>query len=1300
MITARVPVLLVDDVPADLLALEAIFAHDTYELVSVHSGAEAVRWVQERDFAVALVAVQMPDLDGFETALRMKEAAAGRQPVPVIFVTGTDSAPARTREAYALGAVDFVQKPLQSEAIRAKVELFAELYRARGMLVEQRETASRALRALSDLALALSATRTPDDVAAAVVEHAMRVAHADTCSLHLLDSAGTALELVGHRGVATEVVDQIRVIAEASAPETFVALRGLSVTWAETTADCARLHPTLADTTTAGKRTRAFWRLPLVAEGRAIGLLGMGFHDERSFSLDERKLVETIGTQCAQALLRAVSREREERAHAWLSTTLRSIGDGVIATDTSGRVMFMNEVAEKLTAWTEADARGRPLEQVFAVFAQETRNPSESPVLQVLREGPTVRLANHTVLRTKMGVDIPIDDSAAPVRDAQGLLLGVVLVFRDATAEKLDRSRQRFLARAGATLASSLDYRSTLAAVAQFAVPHLADWCLVDLVDAAGGVQQVAAAHVDPAEVNWVRALGRRSPPDTSAAPWVTHVVRTGQSELHSEVTPQMLEAAARDEEHMRLLRDLQLESAMVVPLRGRERTLGVMTFVFAGSKRRYTQSDLDFAEEFARRAAMAVENSLALKKAEDARLVQGRAAEQDLFAAEFRFHQLVDAVTEYAIFMLDESGHVETWNSGAQRAKGYTAREIIGTHFSVFYTPEDRAAGRPQRILEAVRREGRFADEGWRVRKDGSRFWAHVSIAALRDERGEVVGFAKVTRDLTEKRAADENERKLLREQAARAASDQERRRLLSLLNHVPAAITFLRWPSLVVEFANQFALHAMGDRDVLGKSLREALPEIAYHPFIEHLRDVCETGEPYVQHEAAAWPAIGPERVETYWNSLYQSLHDSSGVIDGVMSFDLEVTENVRARGELERVNRAKDEFLATMSHELRTPLNAISGWATILRKKPLHDPQLERGLEVIERNAKAQTRLINDLLDVSRIVSGKLQLAITKTEVLPLVFAAADVVRPAADSKGVELEVEVDPTVGTAMVDPDRLQQIVWNLLSNAVRFTPRGGSVVLTGERSSSGVVIRVKDSGVGIAPEHLGHIFERFLQIDSRTTRKHGGLGLGLSIVRHLAEAHGGSVEAESEGLGHGAVFTVRLPVPAVNTVPPSPEWERPSGDLDAVESAVLWRGGSEDNTLEHVRALVVDDDRDSRHLIQTVLETAGALVTTASGAQEALEVLDAGVRIDVLISDIGMPEVDGFSLLRLLRGRPSERGGDVPAIALSAFARDVDTAASRRAGYQEHLAKPVDANELLRAVKRWARPRLAELQSS
>jgi PAS domain S-box-containing protein len=393
-------------------------------------------------------------------------------------------------------------------------------------------------------------------------------------------------------------------------------------------------------------------------------------------------------------------------------------------------------------------------------------------------------------------------------------------------------------------------------------------------------------------------------------------------------------------------------------------------------------------------------------------------------------------------------------------------------------------------------------------------------------------------------------------------------------------------------------------------------------------------------------------------------------------------------RANKELERASRAKDEFLATMSHELRTPLSSILVWASMLRRQPRDEHKLDRGLEAIERNARTQERIIGDLLDVSRIISGKLRLAVAKTALAEVVNAAVEVVRPAAESKGVRLFVEVAPDLPVLLADSARLQQVVWNLLINGVRFTPRGGSVTVAAHQAGSKVCLEVRDTGSGIPAEHLPHVFERFRQVDSSTTRSHGGLGLGLAIVRHIVEAHGGSVEAKSDGVDRGAVFTTTLPVPAVEASAEHAEvgedGVRPDGDHAAPATSPTPAAGA--TRLDGMRVLVVEDDADTLDVVGRVLADAGAGVVAVDSAGAAL---DARGPFDLVVSDIGMPQMDGYTLMQRMRAR--EVGGDVPSIALTAYARAQDAEQARRAGYQEHLAKPIDASKLIEAVARWRR---------
>ncbi|MGB7922881.1 MAG: ATP-binding protein [Pyrinomonadaceae bacterium] len=565
-----------------------------------------------------------------------------------------------------------------------------------------------------------------------------------------------------------------------------------------------------------------------------------------------------------------------------------------------------------------------------------------------------------------------------------------------AQAEGAQR-RSAFLAEASAVLASSLDYEPTLASVASLVVPHIADWCVIDMIEGDGKVRRVAAAHVDPAKMALTRELQERYPPLPGHPRGVMQVLRSGEPELYAELPDELLTASTHDAEHASMLRELGLKSVIVVPLTARGKMIGAITLVYGESGRTYDADDLSLAQDLARRAALAVDN-----------------------------------------------------------ARLYLESEII----------------------------------------------------------------------------------------------------------------------------------------------------------------------------------------------------------------------------------NRAKDEFLATLSHELRTPLTAVLGWAHLLRSGRIDKENSTQALETIERNARAQAQLIDDLLDVSRIITGKLRLEVREVEIPPVIEAAIEAVRPATEAKGIRLMTMLDLSAGPISGDPDRLQQIVWNLLSNAIKFTPRGGRVEVRLERVDSHVEVAVHDTGAGIKPEFLPHVFDRFRQADSTTTRTHGGLGLGLAIVRHLVELHGGTVHADSRGEGEGATFTIELPLRVVR---------RKSEDHPSHAAGRSTRKKSADDLiicepqLAGLRVLVVDDEPDTLELLRMALTQCQAEVTPVSTAASALRAFEES-RPDVLVSDIGMPDEDGYSLIRKVRALEDDNGRRIPAIALTAYAREEDRMRALLAGFQVHIAKPINPAEFVAVV--------------
>ncbi|MDI1482940.1 response regulator [Polyangium sp. y55x31] len=476
---------------------------------------------------------------------------------------------------------------------------------------------------------------------------------------------------------------------------------------------------------------------------------------------------------------------------------------------------------------------------------------------------------------------------------------------------------------------------------------------------------------------------------------------------------------------------------------------------------------------------------------------------------------------------------------------------------------------------------------------------------------------------------------------------------------------------------------------RSLVGKTDYDLFPVECADALRAFDRQVAEAGRPLEKEE---W-VPQDDGIHTYI-SIKCPLFDESGRAYAICGISTDISERTRtaaererllsreqaARAELERTGRLKDEFLALLSHELRTPLTAILGWSQLLLTRGPSDEILRRGLGTIERNARTQAKLIDDLLDMSRIISGRLSLETESVDLAEMLETLLESAEPAAKTKGIRLELSVASAGEPVLGDPNRLQQIVWNLLSNSIKFTPQGGQVEVSLRREGSYARLAVSDTGIGIDSAFLPHVFEQFRQADASTTREHGGLGLGLSIVQHLVELHGGTVEAASRGKGQGACFTVKLPLDAKHAKglagerPPSMPQRRP-----------LWHRGGELLSLTGVRVLVVDDEPDTRELLLRILVECHAEVRTAGSVVEALAELDR-VQPTVLVSDIGMPQEGGYELIQKVRQLPQERGGSVPALALTAFARAEDRARALLAGYQMHLAKPVKPSELVAHV--------------
>jgi len=639
--------------------------------------------------------------------------------------------------------------------------------------------------------------------------------------------------------------------------------------------------------------------------------------------------------------------------------------------------------------------------------------------------------------------------------------------------------------------------------------------------------------------------------------------------------------------------------------------------------------------------------------------------------------HIALGSIQDFA-YVFDRDGRFTYASPFLLRLLGIALEEIVGKNFHDLPYPEELATRLQAQIQEVF-------DTG-RVVRDSTPFAAPTGVEGTYEyifspvvgADGAVEWVAGSTRDISERRRAEEERERLLQELEA------EQAKLNYLFEKAPAFVATLTGPEHIFELANPAYSQLIGYREVVGKTVREALPEIAGQGFYEILDQVFQTGESFIGQEVPIklCNATTGTLEQRYLDFAYQPIFDSDGAVSGIFVHGVDITGQVHARREAESANRAKDEFLATLSHELRSPLAAIMGWTSILQSGLNSTEEIELGLDTIARNARAQSQLIEDILDVSRMIAGKMRLALEPVGLRVIVEDALLAIAPQAFAKNVALLTTLQEGDCLVAGDATRLQQIVRNLLSNALKFTPEGGSVQVTLECLGDHANVSVADSGIGMAPDMLIHVFERFRQVDSSTTRAQSGLGLGLAIVRHLVELHHGTVEAHSAGLGHGATFTVSLPLLPEKVATPDECEAQPPGEPAA--------SAPENQTrLDGVHVLLVDDGEDIRRFLTVVLEKYGAQVTAVASAAEAFTALGE-VRPHIILSDIGMPGEDGFSLIKRIRALPPDAGGQTPAIALTAFARAEDRAEVLRAGFEAHLAKPIDAMELMGMIGRLA----------
>jgi PAS domain S-box-containing protein len=670
---------------------------------------------------------------------------------------------------------------------------------------------------------------------------------------------------------------------------------------------------------------------------------------------------------------------------------------------------------------------------------------------------------------------------------------------------------------------------------------------------------------------------------------------------------------------------------------------------------------------------------------------------------------RLVDS-SDDAIISKDLNGTILSWNAAAERMFGYTAAEAIGQSIRMIIplvreSEEDYVLGQI-RAGESVRHY-----ETIRQRKDGSLIPISLTVSPIYDDDGHVIAASKIARDVSERQrllATAEEQAAVARqlsEIGIAVASSLEQDTVVQKVTDVATAVTHAEVGAFFHNDQDKRSREPIytlsgAPKDAFVQFLRPRVAPIltpaSHGDGIVRIADV--TVDPsYVE----ASPGDLPVRsymavpVKAPSGAVLGGLffgHSRPGVFTdqhqqlaiGVAAWATVALDNARLYRQAVDADRLKDEFLAVLSHELRTPLNAIVGYARLLEGGILSGDKAVQGIHALERNASALTRIVEDVLDVSRIIAGKARLNVQPVDLALVVHNSVATIQPAADAKGVRVETVIDPRVGTVSGDPDRLQQVIWNLLSNAVKFTPRHGRVQVRVERVNSHNEIVVSDTGVGIRPEFLPHVFERFRQGDTSMRRTAPGLGLGLSIVRHIVEMHGGSVQAASAGEGAGATFRVRLPLMIVHGEDQQGGREHPASERHQPVGAL--------GNLSGVRVAAIDDEQDALNLLRVVLEGSGAFVMTSSSAREAFDRL-AAWKPDALIVDIGMPDMDGYEFIGLVRRSELTSVRDIPAAALTAFARSEDRTRALRSGFEMHVAKPVDPRELVASVATLVRRR-------
>jgi len=963
-----------------------------------------------------------------------------------------------------------------------------------------------------------------------------------------------------------------------------------------------------------------------------------------------------------------------ELHRARLAAIVVSSDDAILSKTLDGAIEFWNIGAERIFGYTAEEAIGRHI----SLILPPDRLDEESDVLARLRRGDKI---DHfeTVRRAKDGRLVDVSMTVSPIKGLDGRIVGASNVARDITErrlahEALTRSRrryQRIFESAGVSIWDE-DFTAVRAALDELRATGVRDFAQYFATHSEEVERYIGLVRVVDVNETTLRMFGATDKRAVLASLDTIFVAET------REIFAQELVALA--EGHT----TFEAESVLRTLHGDRVDVLVSITFPVAGEP-----AD----------SVLVTLTDITLQKL----------AEQARRDSEALFHEMAD--TAPAMLWISDSTGAWTFLSRQwYELTGQEPENALGLGWLKVLHPDDRDSA-ADAVFEATDQRRPFHFECRLSQPDGDSRWTIIAGQPRLGNDGEFLGFVGSAIDITERRKAEEavieevHTRETLSRVGAALASELDPDRLIQSAIDAATALTSAQWGvfffSVVDDEGKTHEHHAVSG---LPAEAFASPPDVADQrprgPAIVRIDDLLSGEADDASHIDRRWlpqdllvrsylsvPVVsrtGEVRGGVCFGhtraGVFRPRHEQ--LASGIAAWAALALDNASLYKEAQEANRAKDEFIATLSHELRTPLNAMLGWAHMLRANVLPPETQRRALETLERNVRTQAQLVDDLLDVSRIVAGKLHIKGDEVDLTTVVTTAADTVRPATVAKGLSFRVIADPDQQVIVIgDADRIRQILWNLLTNAVKFTPKGGRVEIELRTTDTGASVVVTDTGQGIRQDFLRHVFERFRQADSTASRRHGGLGLGLAIVRHLTEAHGGSVSAESPGEGLGATFTLQLPVREVRTRAKTGETPETRG-----------------TALSGLRVLLVDDEADTRDVLRVLLEVQGANVTAASSAGEALEILRRHPT-DVLLADIGMPEQDGYALIEAVRALTTSEAV-VPAVAVTAYVSSRDRTRAFKAGYGWHLAKPVDPDQLIAVVSAAARSHPSASQPS